>query len=275
MSHRRRNTQLFALRDAPPQHITLGGGPYRLVRVFKHDFFAATCLYQADADALPPRVVVKLGRTQPFCGLPMDWYGRWLHNHERDVYAALAGVEGVPRWAGSISPTAFAIEFVEAVPLDHLPAPPPGFFDALAAIMRQIHARHVAYMDANKRSNILVSPQGRPFLVDFQLAFRWRRGLPWPLGAIHGAITRGVQRWDIYHIYKHKRRLAPQELTAEEDELSRRRGLLHFLHRKIGKAWRGGRRRFLRHQVRSGRLESPTAEMEDHNQPEKAAWRGR
>jgi hypothetical protein len=72
---------------------------------------------------------------------------------------------------------------------------------------------------------------------------------------------------------KHKRRLAPNELAPEEEALSRRRTGLHALHRKLTKPWRALRRRFLRRQHASGRLKSPTAELEDHHQPEKATWR--
>ena len=274
MTRRSRNTQMFALRRSPPAALEVAARCYRLVRVFKHDFYAATCLYETtDAGARFPRVVVKFGRRQGFCGLPLDWYGRWLCRHERGIYAALAGVEGVPRWAGCVDESTFAIEYVEARPLDHLPAPPPGFFDRLLDLMGHIHARGVAYCDANKRSNILVRPDGRCVLVDYQIAFRRPDDWPWPLRAIAAWAVRYLQRGDIYHLYKHKRRLAPQEMTDLELAASRRRGWLHRLHRKLTKPYRTLRRRFLHEQYTSGRLESPSADLEDHHQPEKDTWR--
>ena len=219
-----RNNQLFALSSPPPATVTVGRCAYRLVRVFKHDFFAATCLYEATAAADIPLVVVKFGRKQGFCGLPLDWYGRWLCRHERGIYEALAGLEGVPRWAGCVDAGTFAIEYVDALPLDHLPAPPPGFFDGLLDLMGHVHARGVAYCDANKRSNILVRPDGRCVLVDYQIAIRRRDDWPWPLRAIFAALVRYMQRGDIYHLYKHKRRLAPHEMTELEQVASFRRG---------------------------------------------------
>jgi hypothetical protein len=264
---------MFALRDPPPEAVTLGGSTYRLVRVFKHDFFAATCLYEAAGEAEIPTVVVKFGRTQPFCGLPMDWYGRLLCKHERGIYEALAGVEGVPRWAGCVSETTYAVEYIDAVPLDHLDAPPAGFFDRLLAVFEAIHERGVAYGDANKRSNILVDAAGRPFVIDYQIALRYRDDWPWPARQVLAAAVRYAQRGDVYHLYKHKRRLSPHELTDAEEAASRRRGLLHTIHRKLTKPWRSFRRRFLQRQYESGRLESPTADLEDHDQPEKATWR--
>ena len=273
MPGRSRNVQMFALRRPPPERLELAGASYRLARVFKHDFFAATCLYEAPPTADVPKVVVKFGRSQPFCGLPMAWYSRLMHDHERGIYEALASVEGVPRWVGSVGRTAYAIEYVDAVPLDHLDAPPPGFFDRLLDLVGHIHARGVAYCDANKRSNILVDAAGRPFLVDYQIAFRRRDGLPRPLRRLLAAAVRYMQRRDIYHFYKHKRRLSPHELTPAEDAISRRRGRLHALHRKLTKPYRSFRRRWLGRQYRAGRLHSPTADREDHHQPEKATWR--
>jgi len=266
--------QLFALRLPPPERIELGRSAYRLVRVFKHDFFAATCLYQAESSAAPfPRVVVKFGRDQAFCGLPMDWYGRLLRRHEEAIYRLLDGIPGVPRWAGRLSETAYAIEYVDARPLDHLDKPPDGFFDRLRAILEAIHARGVGYCDANKRSNILVDPAGQPFLVDYQISLRRRDDLPWPLSALAAAAVRYVAQRDLYHLYKHKRRLCPEQMTPQEEGLSRRRTGLHWLHRKLTKPWRALRRAFLSKQFQAGRLTSPTADKEDHYQPEKDAWR--
>ena len=277
MSPRSVNTQMFALHRPPPGCIELAGRCYRLARVFKHDFFAATCLYQLDdpspsGDVLP-RIVVKFCRRQPFCGLPLEWLGKFLCGHEEAIYEALSGLTGIPRWAGRLSDTACAIEYIDAKPLDHFPSAPAGFFDRLRELFHAVHARGVAYCDANKRSNILIGPGGCPFLIDYQLAVRRRDELPWPLGAVLRRLVAYLAAKDIYHLYKHKRRLCPQEMTEEELELSRRRSLLHRLHRRLTKPYRALRRRFLAGQYDSGRLVSPTENLEDHHQPEKATWR--
>ena len=333
MPRKRYNAQLFALPDRPPQTIEVGGRSYALAGVFKHDFFAATCLYEAigagvgattesglgaamesgagaatesPADAAAaaecgppaaaqcgtaagassaagsgfspaalaiPRVVVKFGRRQPFCGLPLDWVGRFNRDHEEAVYRCLAGVEGVPRWLGRVGELGYAIEHIRGRPLDHPPAPPPGFFDRLGRIFDAIHARGVAYGDANKRSNILIAPDGGPFVIDYQLAVRRRDDWPWPLRAVVGALVGYIAGRDLYHLCKHKRRIAPREMTAQEEAISRDRGGLHVLHRKLTKPYRSLRRAFLRRQHARGRLVSPTADLEDHYQPEKETWR--
>ncbi len=273
MSRKRRTAQLFALGQPPQERIEIGGEEYCLLRVFKHDFWAATCLYEATGAAKFPKVIVKFGRTRPFCGLRLSWYAKLLSTHEGAIYHLLAGIEGVPRWVGSLGQTAFVIEYIDAKPLDQLSRPPEGFFDRLGEIFDQIHARGVAYCDANKRSNILVTADGRPFLVDYQIALRRRDDWPWPLRSIVRAIVSYLVAKDLYHLYKHKRHLAPEELRTAETVLSTRRGGIHWLHRKFTKPYRAIRRRFLRTQYAKGALESPTAELEDRPQPEKESWR--
>ena len=281
MRRKSRNTQMFALPQPPPQTLRLAGRNYRLAGVFKHDFFAATCLYELSAApsgassvaAAHDRIVVKFGRSQVFVGLPMDWYARLMRDHEEAIYRRLGGLAGVPKWVGRVEPLAYAIEHIDGRPLDHVDVPPEGFFDRLREILDAVHARGVAYCDANKRSNILVTPAGQPYLVDFQISMGRRDDLPWPIRSIAAAIVRYFARRDIYHLYKHKRRLCPDRLRADEEALSRHRSFLHVVHRKLTKPWRHLRRWFLRGQYQAGRLQSPTADLEDHHQPEKEAWR--
>jgi len=325
MTRRATNRQLFALASSPAQSLTIADARYRLVRVFKHDFFAATSLYEAVGPAEVPRVVVKMYRQQGFCGLGLAWLGRASRDHEQAIYRALAGVEGVPRLLGPVGSTGLAIQYIDAQPLDRygwhghasavcehgredsgwhghprllgwpcssqascasmvtanstddhatpaLPLPA-GSFERLRALLEAVHARGVAYVDFNKRSNILIDAAGRPWLIDFQIALRRRDDLPWPLRLMLAAVVAYLQDKDLYHLYKHKRRLARQELTDQEEALSRRRGGWHGIHRALTKPYRSLRRLFLRRQYQSGRLVSPTAGLEDHCQPEKQTWR--
>jgi hypothetical protein len=260
-----KNIQLFALRRPPPGRLEVGGGRYRLVRVFKHDFFAATCLYELEAAekaerGIFPKLVVKFGREQDFCGLPARWLGRLNRRREEGIYRVLQGVSGVPRWAGAVGESGFAIEFVEGVGLDQLATAPAGFFDRLRELFDAVHARGVAYSDANKRSNIIVAPDGKPYLVDYQLSVRRRDDLPLA-GSILRILVRRMADKDLYHLYKHKRRMAPHELAPQEEALSRHRSLLHRLHRTLLGPYRA-LRRGLRNRLGGANLTSPTAHLE-------------
>lgn len=305
MTIRSSNPQMFALPSAPPGELTVGGRIYRLDRVFKHDFWAATCLYEqttnddgcrvqdagtesvdsrcSSSTSHSPRrtphfrysrLVVKFGRSHGFAGVPLRWVGEMLTDHEEAIYRRLAGLDCIPGWAGRLDAVTCAIEFVEAVPLDHL-APedlPAEFFDRLRKVFDAVHARGIAYGDANKKSNILVR-DGWPVLIDFQIALRTRDDWPAPLRGFARRVVRYLQGKDLYHLYKHKRRIHPQHLTPAEEALSRRRSPLHKIHRRLTKPYRALRRRVLGGLFRKGLLHSPTADLEDHHQPEKDSWR--
>ncbi len=275
MSARPSNTQLFALRTAPPAVLVVRDRRYELQKVFKHDFFAATALYaSAGPGDGPEQIVAKFGRELPFCGIPGKWMGRFLRKREQRFHRFADGVPGVQRWVEQISDTAYALEYLPGRTLDTVkPLPNPGeFFDALRALLDALHARGIAYCDLNKRSNILVGPDGLPGLIDFQIAlvldpaanrvWRW----------LFGRAIAYFQRADLYHLYKHKRRIARDCLRPEEAALGTR-GKGVAIHRKLTTPIRRLRRKFLTRQHRKGQLVSPSEHLESHEQPEKATWR--
>src|SRR5262245_52170639 len=92
-----------------PAGVQIDARRLRLVRPFKHDFFAATGLYEDAAG----RVVVKIYRTAPLLGLPMQWSGRLQSEHEYRMYELLAGIPGIPQFIGHYGPTGFAHEYIE------------------------------------------------------------------------------------------------------------------------------------------------------------------
>ncbi len=267
-----RNPRLFALPEPPPLQLTVAEEPWRLVRVFKHDFFAATALYASPADPTR-RIVVKFGRSHSFLGLPLAWLGRWMRHREQRLHERLDGIEGIQRWLAPVGAGAYALHYVEGVTLDHLEAPlPPGFFDRLRELIDAVHARRAAYCDLNKRSNILLQPDGRPALIDFQISVAYDPAAAWPVRLWTRLWLGALQRHDLYHLYKHKRRLAPDALRDHERALLRRGPLLR-LHRLLSTPFRRLRRQYLSRLHRKGELISPSAHLEDHHQPEKATWR--
>src|SRR5260221_10184923 len=58
-----------------PESFTLNNLTYRHEKTIKHDFFAATGFYLSPTG---DRVVLKVGRTHEYAGLPLCWLGRWL-----------------------------------------------------------------------------------------------------------------------------------------------------------------------------------------------------
>ncbi len=218
-----------------------GGRPYQLVETFKHDFFAATGRYRGpDGDA-----VLKIGRTAELFGLPMTWAGRLLARREMRLYRAAEGLAGVPRFIGPCGPTGFMHAYAPGHPLWRREYVGDAFFDELASLLRGLHARHIAYVDLNKRENILVGDDGRAHLIDFQISLLlppvgWRR-----LGPVRWLLRR-FQQADSYHCLKHKRRSRPDLLTAEDVRIVSRLSVWIRLHRLVARPLTHLRRRLLR-----------------------------
>lgn len=175
-----------------------------LEEIFKHDSFAATCLYRGSSSN---RVVVKFNRTQPILLFPMRWLGRSLARREATACHTLAGLPGVPLDAGEVSTgghilrNAFAHPFIEGHPLGIDEHPSEAFFAELKALVAAMHSHDMAYVDLNKRENIIVTENGRPLLVDYQIHFALRPWMRWFPPARW--LLRQLQSGDRYHLHKH------------------------------------------------------------------------
>jgi len=228
-------------RDDPPAQIVVDGQTYRRVAVFKHDFFAATALYECPAG----RIVLKLGRRARFLGLPLAWIGRLLVTHESRLYELVDGIPGVPRFTGRWGDHAFTHEFVEGHELAKGDVVDDAFFDRLTALIDELHRRDMAYVDLEKRENILVGDDGRPYLIDFQISWHVpanRGGRTWPARLILHAL----QDADRYHLLKHRRRQRPDLMSLAELNASRDPPLSIAWHRVLFRPFTRLRRKALR-----------------------------
>lgn len=203
---------LFALGAADlPQTVDVAGESFRRIRVFKHDFFAATGLYESGSR----RAVIKFGRAAPLLGLPLAWLGRRMVGHEARLYERVNGLPGIPAYCGRVTPCGFAHEFAEGRDLRRDDRPDDDFFPKLQRLIEAIHQRDVAYVDLEKRENVLLGDDRGPHLIDFQISFHWpdRSG---GQTAIARRILAVLQASDRYHLYKHWRRHRPDQLTPEQ-----------------------------------------------------------
>ena len=186
----------------PPPVVQAGDRTWALWEVFKHDSWAATALYGASDTA----IVVKFNRQAPIFLIPMSWLGRWLAAREAWAYERMAGVPGVPPACGPVQvdgrvlPTAFAHQYVEGHPLAKDERPGQLFFEEMESLVRAMHARGMAYLDLNKRENVIVTDDGKPLLVDFQIHFSPPIGLA-GLPAVR-QVLHHLQESDRYHLLK-------------------------------------------------------------------------
>jgi|SRR5271170_5286904 len=243
---------LFALGYATlPEQIEIGGKPYRQSKLFKHDFFAATALYEPSAaerdsaGVLTGKLAVfKVQRTYPFFGLPMRWLGAMVARREIKIFKALQGIQGIPEFMGEAEKTGFIHEFIPGEDLRAELKPDEEFFRQLEQLFTAVHSRYVAYVDANKRENILFGADHRPYLIDFQISYI----------CAHGEKSNFFARWllkrfqneDWYHFFKHKTRLAPKSCSQEDFARAQKRSWYIRVHRFFAQPLIKLRRWFLR-----------------------------
>jgi RIO-like serine/threonine protein kinase len=116
------------------------------------------------------------------------------------------GVAGVPRVL-DLSPGVLTRSWIEGAPMQIARPRDAEYFRAASKLIRKLHAANVIHNDLAKETNWLVTPEGRPALVDFQLAMTLTR---------RGPIARALGHDDIRHLLKHKRTYMPERLTARE-----------------------------------------------------------
>jgi len=185
---------------------------------------------------VPRRIVVKIYRRRRFFGLPCGWFGKLSVLHEARLYRLLGGIEGIPRFEGFVGKTGFAHEFVPGNKLHRKDFVNDLFFDRFERMLKEVHARHVAYVDLNKPENVLLGEDRKPYLIDFQISYAPRRWFP-PFRTVTGWILAQFQREDWYHFIKHKRRMRKDLLTQADYDNYFFQSLPVRLHRKLARPY--------------------------------------
>jgi hypothetical protein len=227
----------------PGDAVRFGGRDARYLACLKRDAFAANHLVEI---AGGERLVVKTAR-------PLGALAR----RERAIYRRLAGIDGVPALGAPQGETWLTHAFVEGRPLGEIwreilreaeardgrfdPRVPPDFYDRLEALVRAIHARGVIVLDLSKRDNIIVRPDGRPAVIDFQISL----GFPARPGPLARRVFAALAAADLYQVWKHRRRHGFAR-SAAEARAGREVARLHgWHHRWLRDPWLRVRRRWL------------------------------
>jgi predicted Ser/Thr protein kinase len=165
-----------------------------------------------------------------------------------EVAAVLRRLDGVPWWSrplafalfrrerralaiagplGIAPPLLFAGRsvlvrgWIDGVPL-HIAKPygDAAYFRSAKSALHKLHRAGIAHNDLAKEQNWLYGQadgRGHAFLTDFQLAACFRRGNP---------LFRLARYEDLRHLLKHKRRYAPDILTATERRILARKSVV-------------------------------------------------
>jgi hypothetical protein len=172
--------------------------PDRILQVLKRGSRRNPDVYLVQGES--GRVVVK--DFAPRGWVVRRWIGPWLMRRELDAYAQLEGHPAVPRVLRVLDERAFVVEYRpgERVSRRLRGRVPADFADRLAAAVAGMHARGVAHLDLRHRSNVLADDKGRPVLIDFASAVRFRpgsRAARWLLPLLAWFDGRAVQKWRV------------------------------------------------------------------------------
>jgi hypothetical protein len=241
--------RILALRGREmPDNIELDGVKWKKLKAFKHDFFAATGLYENPVGA---KLVLKIFRPYSYYGIPYGLLSRWQAAHEEKIYFRMQDSGHVPKWLGRYGKTGIMHEFIPGRDLNYKLPVSDGFFDQLEKILRTMHSMGMAYLDTNKPDNVLLGDDGKCYLIDFQIT--WVQP-PFPLNILTWPLFHIFKNSDLYHLAKHKRKIFPETMSKEEFE--RMRPWYLRLHRIIFTPIRKLRRNYLR-KVESGATKKP------------------
>ena len=175
-------------------------------------------------------VVIKdVRRTTPLFRYTL---GRMAIRREERIYRRLDAMPFVPRYLGRLDKDAIMLERVEATPIQKFGRTDidAGFFDDLGECVAAMHDRGVVHMDLRHRSNLLVSRDGKPKIIDFEAALYFGRGFlaRWLLVPLLAPVDRSA-------VNKYRIRYS-QQLSEGESRKHRWFGRLRKLWR-FGRIW--------------------------------------
>jgi predicted Ser/Thr protein kinase len=158
----------------------------------------------------------------------------WLVSREIKALKALDGTPGVPRFFGRVDRYAFAMEFIEGRPIAEFG---PGELspEVLARVQEAIdgiHARGVSHGDLKRRSNLLVTPDERIYLIDFAAALVGNRAL----NPFANWLQKRMAEIDDKSMLKIKKFSAPDQMSEDDwQRLNSRTPLEKWARRLLGR----------------------------------------
>jgi RIO-like serine/threonine protein kinase len=153
---------------------------------------------------------------------------RYLMQREHRALTRLtcaAPLDGIPRVI-SYGGNTLVRSWIDGTPMHVAQPRDPAYFREAMKLVRRLHAADVLHNDLAKESNWLVTPDGKPALVDFQLASTLSR---------RGRFARSLGHDDLRHLLKHKRTYLPERLTARERTILARPSLASRIWMATGK----------------------------------------
>lgn len=172
-------------------------------KLLKKDLFGQVSVHTNEAG---DQRVVRDTSVAPFW---TRWIARRLLAREGRALAAADGLHGVPELL-HCERDRLERTFVSGLPMQLAHPPTAPYFRNAHRLLRQLHRLGIVHNDLAKEPNLLVTTDGSPAFIDFQLAwFAPRRS----------RLFRLLAREDLRHLLKHKRTYCPHELTKREHSI--------------------------------------------------------
>lgn len=146
------------------------------------------------------------------------WWVRYclaplLMTHELNILKRLQNIEGVAGEAFLVDRFALAIRFLPGRSLSRVPPEEvtTQYLEAMEALLGRVHAQGIVHLDTRGTGNWLVSPEGKPLLIDFQAALSTR--------CLPASWRRVLELIDMSGVYKKWHEWQPQTMGAEREAL--------------------------------------------------------
>jgi len=167
--------------------------------ILKKDLFGEIRLSSHDGEA----VIV---RDSAAAATGLRWLARRLLHREASALAMLEDIEGFAQVI-RLERDWLMRSFLDGEPMQRSRPTDPAYFKSAARMLRKMHRAGVVHNDLAKEPNFLVRPDGKPAIIDFQIAWS---------SPGRSKLFRLAAREDLRHLLKHKRTYCPQQLTSRE-----------------------------------------------------------
>ena len=135
---------------------------------------------------------------------------------EYEAYRRMEGVKGIPACYGLVAERYLVIEFIRGTPYREASwSDRDAWFGKFLQVMRDFHARGVSHGDLKSKTNIMVTDDEQPCVIDFGTAFVQKSGWRW----INNWFFEHGRRMDINAWVKHKYHGRYGDAAGEDLEL--------------------------------------------------------
>ena len=153
---------------------------------------------------------------------------------EAAAYARLGGLAGVPRCYGMLDERYLVLERIHGQPYrEAVIEDRQAWFDHLLNIIQGFHARGVAHGDLKSKSNLMMTADGEPCVIDFGTTVLRQEGFH-PLGNRLFAYARQL---DLNAWVKHKYQGRYEDASAADQALLKYSPLERWLRERRIRKW--------------------------------------